>query len=316
MTTLLIPTNSVDGTCDSLALVLNEMRQPFFRWNVDLWADYSIDFDDGKFLLTDPVGRSLDIVDSDLYLLWRKPFIEQMTFDKVPLEGNDCDQARVQMASWLHALVAIFRSSGRIRLIEPYGDKRIPKLYQLRIAQLYFKVPRWHFGIANGPKHFGPKLITKPLGDPSVGSTKIFYTKYVDNNALIRPYPWFVQEALVSGSDVTCVHIHGCNYFFECGYVRSEDAIDWRVEINLENQSGWAPLKHPKLSNWQDSVNRYMAHLGLHFGRLDFILQGDTLYFLECNCNGQFGWLDDPASLKLHREFISAALDPDTMIFS
>jgi len=57
-----------------------------------------------------------------------------------------------------------------------------------------------------------------------------------------------------------------------------------------------------------------MQCLGLHYGRLDFILHDDILYFLECNSNGQFGWLDDKNTMALHREFLAAACDPRTTV--
>ncbi len=314
MTSLLILTNSADGTCDALARILNDNGQHFFRWNIDMWSQYTIGFDGDAFHFVDPVGRFLDAAAEDVLLLWRKPFTALMTFDDMPLADGDREQARSQMGQWLYALVATMKPSGRVRLIEPYADRRLPKLHQLREARTFFTVPRSHFGVQAGPADFGPTVVIKPLGDPSVGSDNIFYTSCVDDRQLIRPYPWFMQEALVNGRDVTCVYIHGCCHFYECGFARNEQAIDWRMEINTEGQSSWNMLKHPRLSDWQDAVNRYMKHFGLHYGRLDFILQGDTLYFLECNSNGQFGWLDDVTTLKLHREFVTAALDPATIV--
>jgi D-alanine-D-alanine ligase-like ATP-grasp enzyme len=35
-----------------------------------------------------------------------------------------------------------------------------------------------------------------------------------------------------------------------------------------------------------------MKRCALRFGRLDFVLEDDTLYFLEVNPNGQWAWLD------------------------
>lgn len=314
MTTLLIVTSSIDETCDSIALLLNERSLPFFRWNIDFWSRYSIDLDEESFFISDPIGRQIDVNCDDVMLLWRKPFIDQMVFDQLTLGDDDQVQARSQMSQWLQALVAVMKPARRVRLIEPYADRRLPKLYQLRVASKFFQVPQWHFDVKASPKTFGPMLVTKPLGDPLVGSQNIFYSSYVDCNELARPYPWFVQEALIGGEDVTCVYIHGNTHFFVCDFVRGSSAIDWRVEINTESQSRWRELTHPSLAGWRGSVERYMRSIGLHYGRLDFILRDGVLYFLECNSNGQFGWLDDPSSLNLHREFLEAALDPATTV--
>ena len=311
---LLIPTNSADGTCDSLVRVLKETGQGFFRWNIDLWRHYETRFDGNGFFFSDPTGRTVDATKANVLLIWRKPFTALMNFDDLDIEEADQEQARVQIGQWLQALVALMKPAGRVRLIEPFADRRLPKLYQLYAAQAYFAVPRSHFGITTRPCNFGPMMITKPLGTPGVGGDNIFYTQRVDGEELFRPYPWFVQEALVEGLDVTCVYILGRSHFFVCGFERGESAIDWRVEINTDTQSPWLELNHPHLPKWQDAVQAYMCHFGLHYGRLDFILQGNTLYFLECNSNGQFGWLDDQEALPLHHEFVSAVLDPASTV--
>jgi hypothetical protein len=237
-----------------------------------------------------------------------------MNFDGLPLDFGDCEQARSQIGQWLQAIVATLKPARRVRLVDPHGDRRLPKLYQLQVASSFFLVPRWHFDVKATPKNLGPMLVTKPLGDPSVGGGKIFYSRYVNGSDLVRPYPWFVQEALIGGHDVTCVHVHGRNHFYVCDFLRSDSAVDWRVEINSTKQSPWRPLAHPRLTSWGLAVNGFMERVNLHYGRLDFILQGDELYFLECNSNGQFGWLDDPRSLRLHREFLAAALDAETAV--
>ena len=51
-----------------------------------------------------------------------------------------------------------------------------------------------------------------------------------------------------------------------------------------------------------------MREFGLNYGRLDFIEENDIFYFLECNANGQFGWLDDKKTLYLHKKFVEAFL--------
>jgi D-alanine-D-alanine ligase-like ATP-grasp enzyme len=51
-----------------------------------------------------------------------------------------------------------------------------------------------------------------------------------------------------------------------------------------------------------------MQEFKLKYGRLDFIEENDSFYFLECNPNGQFGWLDDFNTLYLHNKFVDAFL--------
>jgi hypothetical protein len=314
MIKFLILTNSADNTSDTLVRLLKHRNIAFFRWNIDLWQQYEIQVSQEIFSVTDPIGHRVSLTDSNLFLLWRKPFVSQMTFENMPIELENYDFARAQIGQWLQAVVAKMTSDGRVRLIEPYGDRRLPKLFQLLEASAYFAIPSYLFSVKTPPDDFGPMMITKPLGDPGVGPENIFYTTYVNGDNLFRPYPWFVQEAIVKGTDVTCVYMNGRCHFFECDFVRSDDSIDWRTEINTINQSSWHQLKSIKIASWSESVERYMARLGLHYGRLDFICQNDDIYFLECNSNGQFGWLDDPETVSLHHEFLDAALDSTTEV--
>jgi hypothetical protein len=146
----------------------------------------------------------------------------------------------------------------------------------------------------------------------SVGENKIFYTTEVDQSTLFRPYPWFIQKSISSGVDITCVFIDGICSFYQCGFERSTENIDWRVEIGLDNQSPWEAIELEDI--YSENVKKFMLDARLQYGRLDFILSNGTLYFLECNSNGQFGWLDDE-DLRLHKTFANAALR-NTTIYS
>jgi hypothetical protein len=314
MTTVLIPTNSVDGTCDGLIKIAGETGLKVFRWNIDLWQHYETQFDGQHFIFADPTGRAIDATDDEVVLLWRKPFTELMRFDDMPLCPADEEVAKTQMGQWLQAVVALMKAQGRVRLIEPYADRRLPKLYQLWLAREFFAVPASLFSVSAHVDKVGTQIITKPLGNPGVGEHNIFYTRHVDADQLVRPYPWFVQAALIGGHDVTCVYILGQSHLFVCDYARDEEAIDWRVEINTKNQSIWHKLSHSKTIEWEEAINLYMVRSGLYYGRLDFIIKNDTLWFLECNSNGQFGWLDDMDTLTLHRKFLAAALNPDSVV--
>jgi len=312
MTELLIFTNSADGTSDILVDLFKKRNLPLFRWNIDLWQHYEILMSERDTLISDPLGRSISISNPNLFLLWRKPFVEQMNFDHSSLGNDDEDMARIQIAKWMQSIVALMNTENRIRLIEPYADQRLPKLFQLQVAVEYFLVPKSLFSLQAGATSFGPSMITKPLGNPSIGKESIFYTRLVNGLDLYRPYPWFVQEALVGGVDITCVFINGKSHFFKCDYLRDKKSIDWRVEINTEQQSKWHPISSKDCKDWGRRVKAYMLRLGLHYGRLDFIHFEDKLFFLECNTNGQFGWLDSADNMTLHNEFADAVIDSGT----
>jgi hypothetical protein len=53
-----------------------------------------------------------------------------------------------------------------------------------------------------------------------------------------------------------------------------------------------------------------MAELGLHFGRLDFLLGEDGYWFLEVNTNGEWAWLDTEGHHGLLLK-VASEIDPD-----
>jgi D-alanine-D-alanine ligase-like ATP-grasp enzyme len=67
-------------------------------------------------------------------------------------------------------------------------------------------------------------------------------------------------------------------------------------------------LEHKSLDSLKEKTKALMKEFKLKYGRLDFIEENDSFYFLECNPNGQFGWLDDFNTLHLHNKFVDSFL--------
>jgi hypothetical protein len=300
---LFIPTTSTDGTCDVLVGLFEEAGVPAFRWNVDLWEHYEVRIEDDRCEFADPTGRLVDLYKDDVFLLWRKPFVELATESKQRLSSDNWAFAKSELRQILVLVDAIFKVRKRAAFIEPYADRRLPKLLQLKMASAFFDVPPYAFSVRQS--FIDDPIIIKPLGDPQIGQ-KIFYTTKSSSASLLRPFPWFVQEAIVEGTDITCVYLGGEVNFFRCAFNRSPTAIDWRKEIGSEKQSSWYPIELGE--EIAESTRRLMATFDLDYGRLDFIKNGAKLYFLECNSNGQFGWLDD-SELRLHRRFAALVLE-------
>ena len=310
---ILFLTNTFDGTADILIDMCHKKNISVFRWNIDIWYSYAIESSVTKQTITDPIGNTINLCDDNLILLWRKPFIDLMHFpDEATSEGSR-SFAKTQIREWLNFLIIWLGGQNKIRLINPRGDQKLPKLHQLKVAKPFFLVPEFEFSTESSHLSLNETRIVKSLGDPSVGK-KIFYTQKVNTKELQRPFPWFTQLMLASGQDVTCTYINGSIHFYVCDFKRSENSIDWRVEINTDSQSKWQLLVHKNLKQWENAVDLYMKELGQFYGRLDFILTNDELWFLECNSNGQFGWLDDIEQLNLHKTFLDAVLNPNTII--
>jgi hypothetical protein len=300
---LFIPTSSTDGTCDVLVGLFKDADVPIFRWNVDLWEHYEIKIDNERCEFVDPTGRSIDLYSDDVFLLWRKPFIELAVESQQRLSSDNWEFAKSELRQILSLVDAIFRVRRRTVFIEPHADRRLPKLLQLKIASEFFDVPAYAFSVCENV--LDDPIVIKPLGNPQVGRN-IFYTTKSSSASLLRPFPWFSQQAILSGSDITCVYLGSEANFFKCEFVRNSTSVDWRNEIGSENQSLWNPVNlGDKIT---ESTKMLMRKFDLVYGRLDFIKDGEKLYFLECNSNGQFGWLDN-SELRLHRRFAALVIE-------
>ena len=307
---VLILTNSFDGSADIIQKKLKKKKIKFLRWNIDLWNKYEIYFNQNNFSVTDPLNRSVSS-SKDLKVLWRKPFIDLMNFDfskKYLNKDADNKYAKSEIKAVIHSIMAITRNK-KNHFIDPLDEHRLPKLKQLNIAKNYFEILPYEFSILK-KKNFFKESVTKPLNNSEVGN-KILFTTKVNQNDLTRPYPWFIQKAILNGKDVTCVYINNNIYFFYCKYKRGGKNIDWRIEINTKSQSKWLPLVDKNLKQLKSKVGKLMKKFKLNYGRLDFIEQNGKYYFLEVNPNGQFGWLDlidNNEKFLLHNKFVNAFL--------
>lgn len=308
--TLFVPTNSIDGSADVLAHLCRVQEVGLFRWNIDLWDSYEVDIRHSCFLFRDPTGRQVDILDPSTLVLLRKPILQTVDWPEARVDKKVFDG---QLIAVIHALTGIASEHGRLRLVEPRASSRLSKLRQLTDAMRWFNVPEYQFSV-HGPSSLSPPLIAKPLSEMELGGGKAFYTTRVDADELERPFPWFLQAAVIGGVDLTCVFIGGSMWFFKSSYHRGERAVDWRLTINTESRVGWQPYDPPGSESLREAVRKVMNHWGLHYGRLDFIEDSEgTVWFLECNPNGQFGFLDDE-SLYLHRAFLDGALSAGSAV--
>lgn len=91
-------------------------------------------------------------------------------------------------------------------------------------------------------------------------------------------------RAVVVGEQVFCARI-----------TAPAGVVDWRAEYrNLS----YEPIPCP--DDVQRAILRFLAGFGLNFGAFDFALTADDAWwFLECNPNGQWAWLEETAGLPI-----------------
>lgn len=91
------------------------------------------------------------------------------------------------------------------------------------------------------------------------------------------------------------VTVVGCRLFGVAIHAGSSDTyIDWRTDYD---SLSYEPIQVPE--NVSQGISAYMKLLGLMYGAFDFAVTDECWYFLECNANGQFGWLEAETGLPI-----------------
>ena len=302
---ILLVTTSYTGTADDLVSVFTQRGIDFFRFNTDLYSNYSFVWQQGNFKITDPLGRcckSEEITICIMYkcVQWAHP--EQ--FKNLGLKNP---QYVVHILNELCGCIANWSMlHKKLRLWHP-TEYIFPKTRQMDVAKKYFSVP--DFTIHWGCQLTNKEVIAKQLVQRPLDNGSLPYAGIV-NRALLDPsYPWLTQDIASGNRDATVLYINGKIHGFQFASLRN-DLIDWRItQGTAQNRwESWILDKH-----FKDRLNAFMSELGLKFGRFDFIIGGEEPQFLEINARGQFAWLDDE-NLTLHNEVVDAILDPSSTI--
>jgi hypothetical protein len=307
---LLLLSNSIDGTADVIVGLCSERAQPVFRFNIDLWTQYRFAWTGDEFVFHDPTGRTLSS-NAISACLWRRPSLR----DTPDWEGGS-PADRIATEAELHTLMRELadwaRARGLLRLIEPAGARRVGRLTQMRAARDFFTVPDWAVGWGirwPAGRRMVKRLTTEGLGEQR---NRFIFVQSVDCERLSPEWPWLLQGIATGSRDATVLYVQGRCFGFEMEETRTDLGVeDWRIR-NGAHKDKWRRWDVPQ--DLPDRIAAYMDRLGLHFGRLDFIIGNGDVVFLEVNPTGQFGWLDDPNNWLLHRAVLDAALDPASAI--
>lgn len=124
---------------------------------------------------------------------------------------------------------------------------------------------------------FTSRVSVSDLADGDVSLTMNLFQEWIPKR--------FDARVTVFGDQVFGVAIHA----------GSPDAhLDWRIDYpSLSYETIAVP---PVVA---DAVLAYLRRLGLLYGAFDFAVTDDQWYFLECNANGQYGWLEAETGLPM-----------------
>lgn len=302
---LLFLTRKISGSSDVLMQLFDQRQIPAFRFNVDMFDHYCFEWNCKGFSFKAPQNKKIYSSELTQFVCYKGLLSvdEYADFDMQYTENK-------WIKSWLNCLyhdLAVFAAERRLlRLWEPW-EAKFPKTSQMMYARRYFEVPP--FSLHWGKRLASKNVIVKSLTARPFSNRQHMYAKKVNRNSLDPAYPWFTQDIAEGNRDATVLYINGKIHCYQFATERG-DLTDWRVTQGTD-ENRWTPWNAGK--EFEQKVDAFMKEIGLHFGRLDFIIGGKEPQFLEVNPCGQFGWLDDE-KLTLHNEVVDAIMDPSSTI--
>lgn len=281
---ILILTNSQDGTTDLLMPHLTPFAE-VFRFNIDLWRDYSWSIGSEGYKLSDPTGRICQ--ESQVGAVYdRKVMFSPPRLD-VPAGGSEEAWLRDEVLLIWSGIKDLAVHSGKCAIVHPSRHGQWHKMRQMRHAARYFPVPAWQM-LHAAPIQLAGECVCKTNGTTPMGNGRILTVNKVDTGRLDTAYPWFLQQSLSTAThDVTVAYVNGKLFASE---MPRGSSTDCRV-ATFNNTARWTPCELTPQES--ESICRMMEETGFSFARLDFLRDAaGILHFLEFNVNGQYAWLD------------------------
>lgn len=294
---ILILSNSRDVTTDIMMPYLTKHAE-VFRFNIDLWRDYSWSIGPEGYILSDPTGRicrekEVGAVYERKVMFW-PPKID------TPAGGSQEAWLREEVYRIWAGIKDLAMGSGKLAVIHPSPSGNWYKIRQMRLAIKYFPVLPWEM-LHGCPTQLQGDVVAKTNGAQHMGNGKLFHVTRLRAEQADSSFPWFLQQAGNAEEEVTVAYIAGrcfASVMSRAG-MKGEDS---RVAC-IDGSADWRPY-HLKPDE-EYAVCSLMRETGLTFSRLDFLRIHGQLHFLELNPNGQFAWID----IRNERGMLTAVAD-------
>lgn len=300
---LLLITNELDVGSDLVVRVLRDRGAAFLRINTERMSQRSFRWIGGVFSVETARGEmELDGVRA----VWlRQPLWPTFSGPRAEVEvlqnqWRGCIRGLASLgASWMNPLDA--------------GLAAESKILQLATAtRVGFDVPAScvtndlgmirSFADAH-QDHVVVKAIDAPLIEDGPASRFVFTSRLdiamLAGREKLEAVPMIFQEEIRGKRDVRIVIIDGDWFAFDIAADSSE--VDWR---RSGREAVVTPIAAPLsvISTCRD----FLAALGLRYGAFDFAVSADRYAFLECNQNGEWGWLERATGAPLAETIASA----------
>ena len=278
---LLLITNSEDATSD---LLVDRLHKKIFRLNYDIFSDYTFDLSLDRWEIRSPSGHFINS-ENVRSVFWWKAFSSSINHED-PFIIEEMKYILREIYHW-----------GRLRGItngNPHDfHNSLGKFNLLKIASKYFMVPKTLItkGLSEIPIFDEMQtVVVKSLSSGQTASKKTLLSTKVEKKLLSPKYPWYLQEEIVSESDIT-IFICGRQRFFYAKNRNNLIGIDWRGEQSPDVfKKEW--IRFQPSSSFESAVSEFCSEIKVNWGRLDLMGSDSTQIFLEFNANGQWIFLD------------------------
>jgi hypothetical protein len=295
MSKILIVTSSFDKTVDYITSRFSDLD--FIRINVDQLDSYNISItnqDHFKISIKNSFFEIEDLFTAISSIYYRKLFLP----DLIAYDPKYHTYMQKEIYSLITGLVDSF--DGKV-LSRPSTLRKVEnKIFQLKIASdLGFLLP--DSLISNDSESANSFLpsekIAKPLASgkltENTAAHSSIVTNHIDNITLS---PTYFQEFISKDYELRVTVIDDTFYTVK---IEAFNQIDWREN---EDQNNYALIDTPEIVKKQ--CRSFLKACNISFGAFDYIVSNGEYYFLECNPNGQWLWLEMKLGLDISDSII------------
>jgi len=292
---ILVITSSFDKTVDYIVMKFGQ--ENFIRFNVDELHSSFISITNKNGLQVELKNTLFEIKDlfNEVHAIYyRKLFLPKL--DKYD------EKYHIYMQKEIYSFITGFVDSfdGKVLTTPSILRKVENKIFQLSIAtKLNFLLP--NSLISNDAKEANNfntnKIIGKPISTGKLTLSTSTGANIINNKIEdITLSPIYFQSYISKDYKLRVTVID--NKFY-CVKIIAYNEIDWRRN---SERNRYELIETPEIV--KEQCKKFMKACNLKFGAFDYIVHNNEYYFLECNPNGQWLWLELELNLDISTKLI------------
>jgi len=295
MKSILVITSSFDKTVDYLIDKYSTTK--FIRLNVDELDKYKISVTSNLQYIVSLKSSEYEI--SNLFesvhsIYYRKLFLPSLE----NYDNKYHTYMQKEIYSFIVGMVDSFR--GKILTAPSILRKVENKIFQLKVStDLGFLLP--NSLISNDAFQANKlnlsKIIAKPLSTGKLTTSTAVHSNIVTNNISdISLSPTYFQDYIEKDYELRITVVEDTFY---CVKIIADNQVDWR---DSEDKNLYELIDTPEVV--KKECLDFLRACDLDFGAFDYIVSDGKYYFLECNPNGQWLWLEMKLGLDISKSIV------------